>query len=39
VPAYFDGTSWQPIPQLSSPSLPAGQQDGYFVNADGSIDV
>jgi hypothetical protein len=40
VPAYSqDGTSWTPIPQLGSPNLPAGQQDGYFRNTDGSIDI
>ena len=27
------------IPRLSSPSLPEGQADGYFVNADGSVDI
>jgi hypothetical protein len=40
VPAYSqDGTSWKTIPRLSSPELPAGQSDGYFVNADGSVDI
>ena len=40
VPAYSqDGTSWITIPQLSGPNLPAGQPDGYFVNADGSVDI
>ena len=40
VPAYSqDGTSWTPMPRLSSPELPAGQPDGYYVNADGSIDI
>jgi len=40
VPAYsIDGTTWTAIPQLASPALPAGQSDGYYVNADGSIDI
>ena len=40
VPAFSaDGTTWSTIPQLASPALPAGQSDGYYVNADGSIDI
>jgi hypothetical protein len=40
VPAYsHDGKTWTTIPRLDSPVLPAGQPDGYFVNADGSIDI
>jgi hypothetical protein len=40
TPAYsHDGVSWTPIPRLSSPVLPAGQQDGYFLNPDGSVDI
>ena len=40
TPAYsHDGVSWTPIPRLISPTLPAGQQDGYFLNPDGSIDI
>lgn len=40
VPASSeDGSSWTPIPQLFSLPLPEGQADGYYVNADGSIDV
>jgi hypothetical protein len=40
TPAYsHDGVSWTPIPRLSSPTLPTGQQDGYVLNADGSIDI
>jgi parallel beta-helix repeat protein len=40
VPGYsHDGTTWTTIPRLSSPELPAGQADGYFVNADGSVDI
>ena len=39
-PAYsHDGVKWTFIPRLSSPSLPAGQLDGYYRNADGSIDI
>ena len=33
------GTTWTPIPLLGTPALPGGQRDGYFVNADGSVDV
>jgi hypothetical protein len=40
VPAYsHDGLSWTTIPRLASPALPLGQADGYFVNADGSVDI
>jgi hypothetical protein len=40
VPAYsHDGTSWTTIPRLAGPELPDGQADGYFVNADGSVDI
>jgi len=40
LPAYsHNGTSWHLIPKLASPSLPAGQADGYFVEANGSIDI
>lgn len=40
LPVYSaDGVSWRTIPRLSSPSLPDGQQDGYYVNPDGTIDV
>lgn len=40
VPAYSqDGVIWVIIPRLSSPELPAGQQDGYYRNSDGSIDI
>ncbi len=40
VPAYSqDGTSWRPIPRLTSLPLPPTQEDGYFVNTDGSIDI
>jgi uncharacterized membrane protein YgcG len=40
VPAYsHDGISWTTIPRLASPGLPAGQADGYYVNADGSVDI
>lgn len=40
IPAYSrDNVTWTNIPRLSSPALPAGQQDGYFVNTDGSYDV
>jgi hypothetical protein len=33
------GATWQPVPKLSSSTLPAGQATGYTVNPDGSIDV
>ena len=40
TPAYsHDGIAWTTIPRLSSPELPAGQQDGYFLNPDGSADI
>ena len=40
TPAYsHDGIAWTAIPRLSSPELPAGQQDGYFLNPDGSMDI
>ncbi len=40
VPAYSqDGITWRPIPRLTSLPLPPTQEDGYFVNTDGSIDI
>jgi ELWxxDGT repeat protein len=40
VPASSsDGFAWTPMPLLESPALPDGQRDGYFVRADGSVDV
>jgi hypothetical protein len=41
VPAYSrdQGQTWTPIPLLSSPELPAGQSDGYYRAADGSITI
>ncbi len=40
VPAYSqDGITWRPIPRLTSLPLPPTQDDGYFVNTDGSIDI
>jgi hypothetical protein len=40
VPAYSEnGVTWTTIPRLGAPVLPDGQEDGYFVNGDGSIDV
>ena len=40
VPLYSeDGIHWQTVPRLATPSLPDGQPDGYFVNADGSITI
>ena len=32
-----DGITWTLIPQLLVPTLPDNQEDGYFVEADGSI--
>jgi hypothetical protein len=32
----IDGFSWSTLPLLTSASLPAGQADGYFINADGT---
>jgi hypothetical protein len=32
----IDGFSWSTLPLLTSVSLPAGQTDGYFINADGT---
>ncbi|HWB23732.1 MAG TPA: hypothetical protein VG652_12700 [Gaiellaceae bacterium] len=40
MPAYsHNGTTWTMIPQLSSPNLPDGQPDSYFINPDRSIDI
>jgi hypothetical protein len=40
VPAFSpDGVTWTSIPRLTTPSLPTDQRDGYFRNADGSIDI
>jgi ELWxxDGT repeat protein len=40
VPASSsDGTTWTPMPPLDGPSLPDGQRDGYYTEADGSVDV
>ncbi len=40
VPAFSkDGTTWTPIPRLFSLPLPPTQEDGYFVNTDGSVDI
>jgi hypothetical protein len=40
VPAYSeDGITWVLIPELATPSLPDGQPDGYYLNADGSVDI
>lgn len=40
VPAYSrDGTTWTTIPRLASLPIPADQDDGYFVNADGSVSI
>jgi len=37
LPAWStDGLTWTLLPRLSSPVLPAGQPDGYFVNPDGT---
>lgn len=34
-----DGTTWTPLPQLSSAALPAGTQAGYVRGSDGSFDI
>jgi hypothetical protein len=34
-----DGKSWRDVPQLPTLNLPAGQQDGWFRDSDGSIHV
>ncbi len=40
VPAFSkDGITWTPIPRLFSLPLPPTQDDGYFINADGSVDI
>ncbi len=40
VPAFSkDGTTWTPIPRLFFLPLPPTQEDGYFVNTDGSVDI
>jgi len=33
------GSTWQPVPQLGTSTLPAGQTTGYTINPDGSIDI
>ena len=33
----IDGFNWATLPLLQGDLLPAGQADGYFINADGSI--
>jgi hypothetical protein len=39
-PAYSeDGVTWIAIPKLAGTTLPAGQQDGYYVDADGTVHV
>ncbi len=40
VPAFSqDGITWTFIPRLFSLPLPPTQDDGYFVNADSSVDI
>jgi hypothetical protein len=40
VPLYSeDGTTWRTVPRLDNPDLPAGQPDGYYRHADGSITI
>ncbi len=40
VPAFSqDGITWTPIPRLFFLPLPPTQGDGYFLNADGSVDI
>ncbi len=40
VPAFSkDGITWTTIPRLFSLPLPPTQDDGYFINADGSVDI
>jgi hypothetical protein len=34
-----DGITFRAVPRLSGTTLPAGQQDGYFVDAEGSIHI
>jgi Domain of unknown function (DUF1906) len=34
-----DGQSWTPIRRLSSAALPVGSDNGYLVEADGSLDI
>jgi hypothetical protein len=34
-----DGAAWRDIPQLQTLNLPAGQQDGWFRDSDGTIHV
>ena len=34
-----DGTAWRDIPELQTLNLPAGQQDGWFRDSDGTIHV
>ena len=33
------GASWRTLPRLAGPSLPAGQSDGYYRDATGSIHI
>ena len=40
VPGYSrDGTSWTTIPRLFFLPLLVGQEDGYYLNTDGSVDI
>jgi hypothetical protein len=34
-----DGTTWKPLPHLSSPSLPAGVDAGYTLDPDGTVEI
>jgi hypothetical protein len=37
VQSSDDGVTWRELPSLSTPELPSGQRDGYYVNSDGTV--
>jgi hypothetical protein len=37
VQSSDNGVTWIELPRLSTPELPAGQRDGYYVNSDGTV--
>ena len=37
VQSSDNGVTWVELPRLSTPELPAGQRDGYYVNSDGTV--
>lgn len=37
VTSSDEGLTWEQLPLLSTPDLPPGQRDGYYIDADGNI--